>query len=184
MYKRQDIQVDGVSVTLDEQPIITLGESLTLNANVTQTDDSNLTYEWSPAEGLSCTDCPNPIATPSDNIVYAVSVQNTLNCEAEASVAISLNINKYLVPNAFTPNDDGVNDMFKIFARNAAKVEYEIYDRWGEPIFAVNSTDLNDGWNGTFNGKDCEVGVYVFYGHVEYTDGTTEKFKGNVSLIR
>ena len=87
-----------------------------------------------------------------------------------------------MVPNAFTPNNDGMNDELKVLkARDIER--FSVYDRWGKEIF--NSTTLSRGWDGTFNGKPMEPGVYVYYVIATCpSDGTQVVKTGNVTLIR
>jgi gliding motility-associated-like protein len=89
-----------------------------------------------------------------------------------------------LIPNAFSPNNDGVNDVFQIVnAESFNNIEMSIYNRWGELIH--QGSGMNHGWDGTYSGKNQAVGVYIFYARATSTL-TNETFilKGSVSLIR
>ena len=88
------------------------------------------------------------------------------------------------MPNAFSPNADNNNDIFRTNGKNVASVSLAIYNRWGQEVYKSETTDLAQGWDGTFKGQDCEVGVYVFYAVATFTDGTEEFVKGNVTLTR
>jgi gliding motility-associated-like protein len=90
---------------------------------------------------------------------------------------------KTLIPNAFSPNDDGINDQL-CFPSNHCfdKINMAIYDRWGERIFETNS--LKNCWDGTYKGKKLESAVFVYYLTVKFTDGVEETLKGNISLIK
>jgi gliding motility-associated-like protein len=85
-------------------------------------------------------------------------------------------------PNAFTPNNDGVNQEFQVFAPNAQQVELIIYNRWGRVIFQTN--DLSVGWDGTFNGTPVQEGVYVYRLTGIGVDGSSFERSGTVTLIR
>ncbi|PSJ72680.1 hypothetical protein C7N43_33045 [Sphingobacteriales bacterium UPWRP_1] len=90
-----------------------------------------------------------------------------------------------LIPNAFSPNGDGVNDVFRITGYLVQEVSLTIYNRWGNKVFTETGAPLaNHGWNGMYREKEALLGVYVYYATVVYTNGTTQKLKGNVTLIR
>jgi gliding motility-associated-like protein len=86
------------------------------------------------------------------------------------------------IPNAFTPNNDGENDVLYVRGREITEMYLAIFNRWGELVF--ESRNLNDGWNGFFKGERCDPAVYDYY--LEYScDGVNEQFmKGNITLIR
>ncbi|MES2396055.1 MAG: gliding motility-associated C-terminal domain-containing protein, partial [Bacteroidota bacterium] len=87
------------------------------------------------------------------------------------------------VPTVFSPNDDGVNDIFKIASQNMATINCKIYDRWG--ILVNELTKLNEGWNGrTTSGLPCKVGVYFYVLTGMANDGTETNTKGFVQLLR
>ena len=86
------------------------------------------------------------------------------------------------MPNAFTPNGDGTNDVFKIKARNVRDYKISIYDRWGELMFS--STDFHDSWDGLFQGKACPVGTYVYVINALGSGGQSNSTKGTLQLIR
>jgi gliding motility-associated-like protein len=87
------------------------------------------------------------------------------------------------VPDAFTPNGDGVNDVYKVFPRGSLKfIDLAIYDRWGEKVF--ESYDQDKGWDGTFRGQMDDPGVYVYVLLVTFDDNFSFNKKGSISLIR
>ena len=94
------------------------------------------------------------------------------------------------IPNAFTPNHDGKNDVFYILGNNEVQMvkSFQIFDRWGQAIFNTSNTAANDpsyGWKGTVSGgKEANSGTYVYVVNVEFKDGHTEVFKGTVVLVR
>ncbi len=92
-------------------------------------------------------------------------------------------IKNVLIPNAMSPNNDGVNDQFVVYSnRTPAQFELYIYDRWGKNLFA--STDINDSWDGTYKGEDVELDVYVYYCIITFLDGETRQWQGNVTVLR
>ncbi len=103
-------------------------------------------------------------------------------CKVIDSVYVETTANTLLVPNAFTPNGDGLNDYFQIAQINVATINMKVFNRWGQLVFI--GTDVMKGWDGRFNGKPEQNGVYVYQVYVTYLDGSTETRKGNVTLLR
>jgi len=147
-------------------------------------------YEWSPPYGLDCTDCPAPIARPEQSTRYRLTVQDSSGCSGwdEMMVYVTDSISVYL-PNAFSPNGDGRNDSFTVFA--GPEVEQvrtlRVFSRWGELLFQrdnfpPNREDL--GWDGAFRGHLLPNGVYACYVEALLKSGRTEVVKGEVILVR
>ena len=88
----------------------------------------------------------------------------------------------FYVPNAFTPNGDGRNDVFSAEVSEAKHFRMEVYSRWGELIFATN--DAATGWDGSFRGTASKQDTYVWRAVVTSTDGDLKKYEGTVSLLR
>ncbi|QQS27780.1 MAG: choice-of-anchor L domain-containing protein [Sphingobacteriales bacterium] len=181
------VGVSNVNVTATT-PIgyINSGTSATLTGTATSALSGQLTYTWTASSGtLSCTDCPITIATPVDDLTtYTFTAVDEYGCEATASVQLGLIYQKLVtIPNAFSPNGDNTNDIFRLTGLNVESVNLYIYDRWGGQMFQMIGEDIEKGWDGTFKGKNAELGVYVYYAEVTFTDGTSEFFKGNVTLI-
>ncbi len=183
-------------VTLYPIPIVNAGsdQSIMIGTSVTLQASGASQYTWSPPTYLSSTTIPNPVCTPDASIVYVVEGTNQYNCRNSDTVEIKLVYPvKIEVPNAFSPNDDGLNDKF--YAYNTAgagfskyvikDIDFKIYNRWGELIFETN--DINVGWDGTHqkNGQKMEVGVYAWVVTVNTFDGKViGPLYGNVSLLR
>ena len=106
-------------------------------------------------------------------------------CEAESIAYIDFDYNNIvLIPNAFSPNGDGENDIFRLRGQNIIEVELYLYNRWGQQVYENISTDLDEGWDGKQSEQNCEIGTYVYYAKVRFINDTEEFFKGNVTLIR
>jgi gliding motility-associated-like protein len=86
------------------------------------------------------------------------------------------------IPNIFSPNNDGFNDVFYVRGKEIESLHFLIYNRWGNLVFESN--ELSQGWDGTQNGKMCEAGVYAFVAEVRFKDGREENRKGTVTLVR
>ncbi|MBI2271326.1 MAG: gliding motility-associated C-terminal domain-containing protein [Bacteroidetes bacterium] len=149
-------------------------------------------YSWTPPDGLSCTNCPNPVAAPDTTTIYYVRVTDAYGCESFDSVKVTVkeyipcnadaDINT-IIPNAFTPNGDGLNDELCIPDNICIrKISLKIFDRWGEKVY--ESSDPEHCWNGVYIGKELNTAVFAYYLTIEYLSGKTDVGKGNISLIR
>jgi len=112
-----------------------------------------------------------------DDAGCSVSARTVLNIEKSFDV---------FVPEAFSPNDDGINDVFQIFSgpQVAAIKNFAVFDRWGNQLFGRNDLPPNstEGWDGKWKGEKMDSGIYVFFAEVEFLDGSTEVFKGDLTL--
>ena len=145
------------------------------------------TFTWTPQSTLSCNNCQNPTATPDTTTLYIVTLVNQYGCITSDSVIITVKIicaeDLLFVPNAFTPNGDGLDDIFYVRARGIHELNYfRVFDRWGELLFETK--DLSTGWDGTFKGKKLPPAVYVYDVSVVCSSGEILTKKGNVTLIR
>ncbi len=155
-----------------------IGDVIQLSATSTTTGS----YVWSPSEFLSCTVCVNPVANPDKNFEYVVTYTDQNGCRASDSVQIFYDAIIY-VPNTFTPQGNNFNEVFKAVGGNVRTFEMNIYDRWGELIFTMNSMD--ESWDGTYKGFACQDGTYVW--KIVYTDFNSNKEKkmsGHINLLR
>jgi gliding motility-associated-like protein len=144
-------------------------------------------YQWTPSLGLSDANSPNPVASPKSTTTYEVLATDQYGCWYSDSITIYITDviceEPYIyVPNAFTPNEDGQNDLLFVKSSVGWDLQFMIYDRWGELVFETE--DINRGWDGKFNGKKLQAGVYVY--HLKLTCLNHETFikKGNITLIR
>jgi gliding motility-associated-like protein len=157
---------------------IVLGNSVTLNAQ------GGSTYVWSPSTGLSCTTCPNPIASPTTTTTYCVTVTDANGCTAIDCITVNvLDIEEEIfTPNIFSPNGDGNNDVFYVEGSGLNEFNLKIFNRWGEVVY--ESTIQSQGWDGTQHEKMLNSGVFVFL--ITYNDaaGDEQVITGNVTLIR
>lgn len=170
------------SVTWDTA--IVIGESVTLPYSVTPV--SNYIFTWTPTDSLSCTDCPNPVANPTVNTTYTLTVQDKEGCFSSTSTFYIeiLPVSSVDVPSAFTPNGDGINDIVYVEGWGIKKlISFDIYNRWGELVFSSN--DINIGWDGTYKGKLQNTESYAYTVVVEtYIDANPIEKKGFIKLLR
>jgi gliding motility-associated-like protein len=153
-----------------------------------QTDNDVIKWNWSPSNYLNCSDCASPISTPLAQTAYTVSVTNRNGCIASDTIVIKVQCeeNTVRIPNAFTPNNDGNNDVFMIKGISLVK-HLVIYGRWGEKIFERTNFIAGDRascWDGTYKGNPATAGSYVYYAEMQCPAGGVFMLKGSVVLIR
>ena len=186
VYNNSCSDTAQISIIVNSLPVVDAGQNVTLNYGQSTTlsaSGTNGTYIWSPDEYLSCTICPVTVSTPEETITYYVTVIDSNGCSASDSVSIFVNYeNVVWVPNVFSPNGDGVNDILYVRGKSIESFEFVIYDRWGEKIFSTNNLDI--GWDGTFRGKKMNKAVFVYYLKGIFKDGSSFSQKGDITLIR
>lgn len=180
--------VNNVSVELPTEITIKLGETTTLNPVVTP--PSGLVYTWLPDPSLSCLDCPHPIASPIVTTNYSLTVSDQGGCVDSDEITVIVQRPGVYIPNSFSPNGDGLNDVFMVFSdgKSVKKVvSFKVFSRWGESVYEYYDfppDDYNYGWNGTHRGDLLDVAVFVYYTEVEFIDGRKQLYKGDVTLVR
>lgn len=148
------------------------------------------TYAWTPPTNLSCTDCPVPYADPKFTTKYNVKVTDIYGCSANQDITITVVCNgkNYFVPNTFSPNGDGVNDVFMPRGSSISRVNrMQVFNRWGEIIYEKRDFMVNDasaGWNGTYKGKPANADVYIYVIEFVCENASVIPYRGNVTLIR
>ncbi len=177
-------------VSLSQDRSLYLCDSLTLTVSANYPPVS---YDWSPATGLSCDDCLEPLAMPLVTSTYALTVTDALGCTAVDSVSLKVlpRLDVY-APNVFRPDisENGENNSFALFlSKSAVSVRrFDIYDRWGGLVFRrenqlPGAAALRwDGWE--IQGKPAPAGVYVWLAEVVFSDGTVRQVEGDVLLVR
>jgi gliding motility-associated-like protein len=171
------------------QPVITLPAGSTSVISTAASADITR-WKWSPAIGLSCADCPQPVVTAKDNIAYNVEASNDGGCSTSARVTVQVicNDGNVFIPNTFSPNHDGMNDVFYLRGKGVNSVKsMKVFNRWGELVFEKTNFNANDpgaGWNGTYKNSILTPDVYVFLVDVVCDNNAVFTLKGNVSLIR
>ncbi|HUH33288.1 MAG TPA: gliding motility-associated C-terminal domain-containing protein [Daejeonella sp.] len=162
----------GSNVTIEE------GRSVELNGKA---EGKDLRYFWSPSTYLNDPNILNPTASPTEDITYTLTVVSEDGCNKMAQDAVSIRVlKKLIVPNAFTPNGDMVNDNWRIAALNTyPEANITVFNRYGDSVY--KSVGYDREWDGTFNGKALPVGVYYYIIDLK-TEGPV--LKGSVSIIR
>lgn len=146
--------------------------------------------QWSPAEGLSCADCLNPLVLPARTTTYTLSLTNANGCTITDDIKITVGPGQSVyVPNAFSPNGDGYNDVFTVYGGHGVQqiVSLTILDYYGRPVFQKFNFPPNQessGWDGVFKGKKLNSATFVYTAEIEMTDGSIEILRGNFLLAR
>jgi gliding motility-associated-like protein len=177
---------DTVTITVLDKPEVNAGDDVTINQG--ESVQLNATGEgilsWSPSDNLSNSNIANPIASPLNTMNYTIQVTGNNGCVSFDSVTVNVtHFHLIIVPNAFTPNGDGLNDNFQFFTKGIKEiVSVQIFNRWGQLVYGINGNE--EGWNGLFNGEASEMGTYIYRIHgISYDDGIIAQ-KGSVILLR
>jgi len=169
-----------VLVNVTPDTLIPFGSSLQLNA------DGAEFYLWLPNDGsIINVNTYNPVATPQQPTIYSVIGINQWGCADTVNVNVNVDYNvDEFIPNTFTPNGDGYNDIFRLGNIKYDKlVDFSIFNRWGQLVYH-NSYDATKGWDGTFNGVPQPIGTYNYYITLDTPEGKLKYFKGTVTLLR
>jgi len=173
---------EALIVNAGEDDSVRIGESIVLSPTINN-NSLAAALLWSPSGRLNCTDCLNPEANPLTTTIYTFTVNDLNGCAYSDAVQIIVYSNPLVnIPNAFSPNGDGVNDEFEISGMEIEYIQYFVFDRWGEKVF--ESTDLNTGWDGNYQGKAMLPGVYTYLARVTYLSGDKDVFKGSLTLVK
>ncbi len=190
------IEIIESNITAPDIPIITpiddilinLGESTDLQAFV----DVNFIDQiiWTDSSLLSCADCLDPTAMPVNDSPFSLLVTSMQGCSDSIDLFIRVaKIRNVYVPNIFSPNGDGFNDILNIFGgpEVAEVTSFMVFDRWGSTLFEQRNFQPNDptfGWDGTFKGKPLSSDVFVWTANVEFIDGVSVVYGGDVVIVR
>jgi gliding motility-associated-like protein len=184
-----------VNIHVEPLPTVNAGADINaLDASTVQlnaTASSDVTeWNWAPPDYLSCTDCQSPISTPKKTTEYIVTVKNKFDCAASDTVIVKLTCTQdhVYIPNAFTPDHNGHNDVFYIKGRGVSNIKsFRVYDRWGELVFErqnINIDDRSSAWDGTYKGQPSPTGTYVYMAELTCDTGQLFVMKGTVVLVR
>ncbi|MEY4135468.1 MAG: hypothetical protein RL386_1818 [Bacteroidota bacterium] len=168
---------------------VDLGEMVTVRASANRPVAEYL-WKFNPSPP-DCRNCSTLEWLPISSGTLAVSARSDKNCVAADSLQIKVNkIRKVFIPNAFTPDGDGQNDFFTVFAGipNVKRIEQlQIFDRWGGIVFERLDFPPNDpllGWDGRTNGRNLPEGNFVYVARILFLDEATEVFSGDIQLVR
>jgi len=160
---------------------------LTKPTQLTVNQNPDFDYVWEaipPGEDIP--PIYNPLVTPTESTTYCVTVTDDHGCTGTACIAVAVNDlfcddRDIFIPNAFTPNSSGVNDMLFVRSNFIATMELVIYNRWGEKVFST--TDQTIGWDGTYKSQLLAPDVFGYYLSVTCPNEETYTKKGNITLL-
>lgn len=159
--------------------IVVLGQPLLLHGT------GGIRYLWSPAPSLNSDTIQNPTALPQGNIRYTVTVTSANGCTASDFIDVTvyrIDPDMY-VPNVFTPNGDGRNDIFRPILIGMKELHYfRVYNRFGQMVYSTS--DMGKGWDGTYRGAGQDPATYVWYAEAVTYKGDIRFKKGSVILVR
>lgn len=180
----------STSINVNPLPVTTITKSNDIDcANINSRLNvlGGINYSWQPADGIAIFNTNNPIVTPSQTTTYLVKVTGANGCSTYDSINVKVDYAStkalYLMPNAFTPNKDGLNDCFGLkYWGGITKLEFNIYNRFGQIVFQTNNP--TDCWNGKFKGVDADFGTYVYQIKATTICGGDIYRKGTFVLLR
>ncbi len=185
----------NVEVTVFNYPTVTLGPNTQIlvgaSYQIPATGSPDIVSQnWLPVTGLSCTTCLSPLASPQATTTYVITAVNAGGCAVSDSITIQVvcNNNNFFIPNTFSPNGDGVNDIFYVRGTGLSTIpSMTIYNRYGQIVFQKQNFQANDpaaGWDGTIGGKPAPIDVYVYTVDIICDNSSLIPYHGNVALIR
>lgn len=147
-------------------------------------DTSEWQLQWYPAGIVDCPTCSSVIITATESTDMILQLTHESGCRYEVNFRIELEEGEIYVPNIFTPDGDGKNDLWKVkIPSDLYMLSCQIFDRWGEMVYRANSGEPI-GWDGTFRGKKAQTGVYVYVIEYRNADGESRTIKGDVTVVR
>jgi len=182
---------DLVNIQVAPLPSLEAGDDQTITPGSTVqvwgSSPNQVTYQWLPStDPLTCYDCRRPFITANQSQTLYVVATNQFGCKTMDSVmlrVIACDPSLIFIPNTFTPNGDGLNDLLYVRGLVLRRLEYfRIFDRWGGLVFETN--ELNTPWDGNINGKPAELATYVYVVKGECSNGESIQKSGNITLVR
>lgn len=185
LYVAPDMIANGFNTAGIKDTTIYLGNSIQIQLNPTCIQQ----FLWSPTDGVSDETAAEPLITPTDTTIYVVTMDDGLQCIINDSLRIivvdptTVSCSDILLPSAFTPNNDGLNDVFGISNPfvTGELLAFEIFDRWGNIVFAT--LDPLEKWDGSFRGTPVNPGVFLYKIHFR-CEGKEDVRSGTVTVIR
>ena len=179
-----------VFVNLGEDILIPLGDSVQLTPQINIPFAQIDTFFWEHSDEDFCDTCFDQWVSPHQTSSYSITVFNEAGCRSVDEVVIRVEKNRLVYfPNAFSPNNDGNNDIFMIYGgKDVLRVNsFQIYNRWGGIVFEQMDFKPNNpqhGWDGTLRGQPLNPDVFVYFAEIEFIDGRVLQFKGDITLFK
>lgn len=185
------------TITEPEELIVDAGRDTTVNLGFSAKVSSfvlpfqrPVAISWFPTAPLDCSDCPSTTLLPLNTDIYTITIVDSTGCTAMDSVTVNVNKDRPIyIPNAFSPNFDGNNDIFTAYGNpGAQQIQLmRIFNRWGALMYEGTNLPLNSttiGWNGVFKNQQMLPGVYVYYIVVDFIDGVSVAYEGDITILR
>jgi gliding motility-associated-like protein len=179
-----------ISVDLGSDQSISLGDTTDINAIVNLPLDSISSIAWTGIDTSGCENCLHQVVAPVITTAYSVMVSSVDGCADRDTMIVNVTSEQQLyIPNIFSPNGDGVNDMLRISADEGVQeiAVMEIFDRWGNLVFGFTSKKPDDPaaqWDGLFKGERMNPGVFTYKMIILNTSGEREVRYGDITLLR
>jgi gliding motility-associated-like protein len=175
--------INGLALSIQpNDTVINPGTTFTASVNL------GTSFLWTPSEGLSCDDCPNPLVSPDSTGVYYVTAVDDNGCTGTDSLLVTVKLlcGEYFVPTIFSPNGTGpkANNELRVFGKEVCVNDFNfvVYDRWGEKVF--ESTSIQNAWDGFYKGRPAQEGNYVYDLNIQLYDDSMLHRSGSVTLVR
>lgn len=184
-----------ITVRVFPIPVVDAGIDLTVSAGspirLNATASADVTkYLWTPAFNISCPTCKDPVVTTGKDMKFKLEVKNDGGCTNtdEVSVFVTCNNGNLFIPNTFSPNGDGANDIFYPRGKGISKIQsLRVFNRWGELVFEKMNflpNDISMGWNGTYKGQKLTADVFIYTCDVVCENNVVLPYKGDIMLLR
>lgn len=174
-------------IDISGDDIVDLGHSLPLTLNLNFTPDS---IQWVPKDLVDCDSCTFVQASPYNNTWFTTLVYDDFACLLIDSIQVKVRKrDEIFVPNAFSPNGDGFNDVLAVYTDVDVKtiLTFQVYDRWGSLVFDKTNIEANERqnvWDGSYKGKFLPPGVYIYQVVIQFIDGRNKVFAGDVTIVK
>lgn len=181
------IETATVAIQVNPLPqiIVSSDTTITKGKSIQLMSSGGIYYLWTPYDGLSDPGIANPIANPTGTTTYTVVVTDQYNCSSTKTLTIFVDeivCGEIYVPTAFSPNNDGYNDILFVRGKCIKTFFFAVFNRWGEKVFETDNVSV--GWNGKYRDQPCSNDNYTYYLFVKINDGSVVERKGNVVLIK
>lgn len=175
---------DSLTLTVTPTPVeVKLGNTLQIQTSTNY--QGSVSYDWSPKQGLTCYDCADPVFDGIYSQEYFVVLTTPEGCTGLSQFEVTVIPNyDIFIPNAFTPNSDGTNDLWQMYGnlKGLKQIEVKVFNRIGEKVF--ESTDINFSWDGTYKGTKAPSGVYVYTAKFVWINNHSDAdYKGTITLL-
>jgi gliding motility-associated-like protein len=183
-------QPERLSVDLGATILMETGDTVELSPILNIVPDASTSYWWTGDGSIDCPTCPIINISPTEQTIIRVEVTDSNGCKGADDVTVMVKKKRRVfIPAAFSPNNDGINDVFYVFGGiEVARIEsMQVFNRWGDEVFLKEDFPPNEeseGWNGLHRGEVLNPSVFVYRIVVRFVDGSKENFYGDVSLLK